>query len=165
MSISTSFYGLQARDIHGKTITMETYRGKILLLVNTASKCGFTPQLEGLEALYRKYRDQDFVVLGFPCNQFARQEPGSEQEIENFCQFNYGVSFPMFAKIEVNGAKTHPVFAFLKSALPNFLGGRILWNFTKFVIDPNGKPLKRFAPWTKPDRIEKYLIKQGLLKG
>lgn len=165
MSTTTSFYGLQARDIHGKIIFMENYRGKIILVVNTASKCGFTPQLEGLEALYRKYRKQGLVVLGFPCNQFARQEPGSEQEIESFCQINYGVSFPMFAKIEVNGPGAHPVFAYLKSALPNILGGRILWNFTKFVIDPNGKPIRRFAPWTKPERIEKYLIKQALLKG
>lgn len=138
---------------------MRQYEGKTILVVNTASKCGLTPQFEGLENLYRKYREQGLVILGFPCNQFANQEPGSEKEIAEFCQFNYGVSFPMFAKVDVNGPEAHPIFRYLKKELPGFLGGKIKWNFTKFLIDQHGRPVKRFAPSTKPEKIEPYLQK------
>ena len=127
------------------------YRGEVLLIVNTASKCGLTPQYEGLEALQRRFASRGFAVLGFPCNQFARQEPGDAAAIGQFCQANYGVSFPMFAKVEVNGAGTHPLFRFLKAAKPGLLGlGAIKWNFTKFLVDRDGHVLERFAPQTKP---------------
>ena len=138
---------------------MESFEGKTVVVVNTASKCGLTPQFEGLENLYEKYRQDGLVILGFPCNQFANQDPGSTDEIQEFCQVNYGVSFPMFDKVEVNGNNTHPVFKFLKSKLGGFLGSTIKWNFTKFVIDKNGKPVKRFAPTTKPEAMEDYLKK------
>jgi glutathione peroxidase len=143
---------LQAKDIR-----MDAYAGKTVLVVNTASKCGFTPQFEGLETLYRTYRDRGFVVLGFPCNQFADQEPGDEQQIAEGCVLNYGVTFPMFSKIDVNGPNAHPLYQFLKKELPGFFGGTIRWNFTKFLIDSKGRPVKRFAPATKPAAIEKYL--------
>jgi glutathione peroxidase len=126
--------------------------------VNTASKCGLTPQYEGLEKLYDTYKNQGLVILGFPCNQFGNQEPGNAEEIEEFCQLNYGVSFPMFAKIEVNGKNTHPIFKYLKSELGGFLGSDIKWNFTKFVIDKTGKPVKRYAPITTPESMEDYIV-------
>jgi glutathione peroxidase len=125
-------------------------------VVNTASKCGFTPQLEGLEELNQKHGDK-LVILGFPCNQFGNQEPGDEQSISEGCVINYGVTFPMFSKIEVNGSNTHPIFNYLKSKLGGWFGSRIKWNFTKFLLDENGNPVKRFSPITKPKEIEKYL--------
>lgn len=148
------FYQLTATRLDGQTVSMADYAGKLVLVVNTASHCGFTPQYAGLEALYKKYASQGLVVLGFPCNQFGKQEPGSADDIAQTCHINYGVSFPMFEKVEVNGAAAHPVFRYLKEALPGVLGGRIKWNFTKFLIGRNGKPLKRFAPLTTPAKME-----------
>jgi glutathione peroxidase len=147
------FYTLSATSLQGKEVTMEQYKGKVVLVVNTASKCGFTPQYEGLEELYRKYKDRGLVVLGFPCNQFGNQEPGGRKEIEEGCLINYGVSFPMFEKVDVNGDQAHPLFRYLKSQLGGLLGSRIKWNFTKFLIDANGKPYKRYAPITKPEKL------------
>ncbi len=148
------FYQLTATSLDGQLIPMSDYAGKLVLVVNTASHCGFTPQYAGLEALYKKYADQGLVVLGFPCNQFGQQEPGNADDIAQTCHINYGVSFPMFEKVEVNGATAHPVFRYLKEALPGVLGGRIKWNFTKFLIGRDGKPLKRFAPLTTPEKME-----------
>lgn len=128
------------------------------MVVNTASKCGFTPQYKGLEELYQKYKDQGLVILGFPCNQFGKQEPGKAQEIQEFCEINYGVTFPIFDKVDVNGSNTHPIFKYLKSNLGGFLGSSIKWNFTKFVIDKNGKPIKRFGPTTKPEDMESFVV-------
>jgi glutathione peroxidase len=138
---------------------MDSYKGKTVLVVNTASKCGFTPQFEGLEKLYKKYKDKDLVILGFPCNQFANQEPGDEKSIAQGCVLNYGVTFPMFSKIDVKGDNAHPIYKYLKNELRGFLGSEIKWNFTKFLIDKNGKPIKRFSPSTKPEKIDKYLEK------
>lgn len=154
-----SFYELNATDIKGQKVSMSEFKGKTLMVVNTASKCGLTPQYEGLENLYQKYKDEGLVILGFPCNQFGSQEPGSEDDIQEFCQLNYGVSFPMFSKVDVNGANTHEVFRYLKSKLGGLLGSKIKWNFTKFVIDKEGNPAKRFAPTTKPESMEAYLKK------
>lgn len=153
------FYDLEAKLLKGQTKSMADYAGKTVMVVNTASKCGLTPQYEGLENLYQKYKDDGLVILGFPCNQFGNQEPGDANDIEEFCQVNYGVSFPIFEKIEVNGRNTHPVFKYLKSKLGGLLGSSIKWNFTKFVVDKNGKPVKRFAPTTKPEDMEDYIKK------
>lgn len=150
----SAFYPLSANTLQGKPVFMEQYQGKVILVVNTASKCGLTPQYEGLEALYKKYKDKGLVILGFPCNQFGGQEPGGEKEISETCLINYGVSFPMFEKIEVNGEGTHDIFKYLKAELPGTLGQRIKWNFTKFLLDANSKPLKRYAPTTTPEKIE-----------
>ncbi|HCL6649441.1 TPA: glutathione peroxidase [Raoultella ornithinolytica] len=150
----TAFYELTANSLRGQRISMTDYAGKLVLVVNTASHCGFTPQYAGLEALYKKYAAQGLVVLGFPCNQFGKQEPGGADEIARTCHINYGVSFPMFEKVEVNGAAAHPVFRFLKDELPGVLGGRIKWNFTKFLIGRDGKPLRRFAPFVTPEKME-----------
>jgi len=152
-----NFYQFEATSLQGKEISMENYRGKSILVVNTASKCGLTPQFEGLENLYRKYTDKGFVILGFPCNQFANQEPGDEKSISEGCLINYGVSFPMFAKVDVNGESAHPIFKYLKKELNGTFGNKVKWNFTKFLIDTNGKPLKRFSPLTKPEKIDKYI--------
>ncbi len=157
--MNDTFYGFSAKTLQGKEISMANFKGKVVVVVNTASKCGFTPQYAGLEELNRKYCDKGLVILGFPCNQFGNQEPGSSKEISEGCLINYGVSFQMFEKIEVNGTRAHPLYVFLKKHLTGFLGGRIKWNFTKFVIDRNGKPVKRFAPITKPENMEKYLLK------
>ncbi|TCT38493.1 glutathione peroxidase [Providencia alcalifaciens] len=154
----TPFYQLTATSLGGQHISMADYAGKVVLVVNTASHCGFTPQYEGLEALYKKYSDQGLVVLGFPCNQFGKQEPGGAEEIGQTCYINYGVSFPMFEKIDVNGSAAHPVFRYLKSELPGLLGGRVMWNFTKFLIGRDGKPLKRFAPFTTPEKMETAIV-------
>lgn len=155
-----NIYNLEAKKLNGENVSMKEYEGKTMIVVNTASKCGFTPQYEGLEKLYQKYKDQGLVVLGFPCNQFGNQESGTSDEIQEFCQVNYGVSFPMFEKIEVNGANTHPVFKLLKSQLPGgLLGNKVKWNFTKFIIDKHGKPVKRFAPSTKPEKMETTIQK------
>ena len=160
MAKGKSFYDFEATDIRGNKVDMAAFKNKTVVVVNTASKCGLTPQYEGLEKLYQKYKDKGLVVLGFPCNQFAGQEKGSDEEIAEFCQVNYGVSFPIFSKIEVNGQNTHPIFRFLKAKLGGFLGSRIKWNFTKFVVDKNGVPVKRFSPYTKPESMEDFIIKQ-----
>ncbi|HCR2016423.1 TPA: glutathione peroxidase [Enterobacter asburiae] len=154
----TRFYQLTATRLDGRPISMADYAGKVVLVVNTASQCGFTPQYAGLEALYKKYADQGLVVLGFPCNQFGKQEPGGADEISKTCHINYGVSFPMFEKLEVNGNAAHPLFRYLKDELPGVLGGRIKWNFTKFLIGRDGKPLKRFAPMTTPEKMERAIV-------
>jgi glutathione peroxidase len=154
--MASEFYSFKALTLQGKEVSMEEFKGKKILVVNTASKCGFTPQLEGLEELNQKHGDK-LVILGFPCNQFGNQEPGDEQSISEGCVINYGVTFPMFAKIEVNGSNTHPIFNYLKSKLGGWFGSRIKWNFTKFLLDENGNPVKRFSPITKPKEIEKYL--------
>ena len=154
----TRFYQLTATRLDGRLISMADYAGKVVLVVNTASQCGFTPQYAGLEALYKKYADQGLVVLGFPCNQFGKQEPGGADEISKICHINYGVSFPMFEKLEVNGNAAHPLFRYLKNELPGVLGGRIKWNFTKFLIGRDGKPLKRFAPMTTPEKMERVIV-------
>jgi glutathione peroxidase len=138
---------------------MDTYSGKVVLVVNTASQCGLTPQYEGLEILYRKYNEKGLVILGFPCNQFGNQEPGTEKEISEVCLINYGVSFPMFSKIDVNGDDAHPVYKYLKDKLPGSLGKRIKWNFTKFLINRDGIPVKRFASTTIPEKLEKDIEK------
>ena len=151
----TSIYDFHAKSLDGKDVDLASFKGKALLVVNTASKCGFTPQYEGLEKLYEKMHGKGLSILGFPCNQFGAQEPGSESEIGEFCQVNYGVSFPMFAKIEVNGAGAHPLYKYLKHEKPGLLGSeRIKWNFTKFLVDRAGKVVARFAPMTKPAAIE-----------
>lgn len=148
-------YDISVTAIDGTPQTMAAYRGKTLLIVNVASRCGFTPQYAGLEALYRKYKDRGFVVLGFPCNQFGAQEPGSEAEIASFCSTTYDVTFPMFAKVDVNGAGTHPLYATLKGAKPGALGTEaIKWNFTKFLVGPTGEVVKRYAPQTSPEGID-----------
>ena len=151
------FYQFSAKSLQGSEVKMESYKGKTILVVNTASKCGLTPQYEGLEKLYRKYKDKGLVILGFPCNQFANQESGDEKSISEGCLINYGVSFPMFSKIDVNGENAHPIYKYLKSELAGILGSNIKWNFTKFLLDSNGNPVKRFAPVTKPEKIDKYL--------
>lgn len=154
-----TFYDFEAQKLNGKCVSMEEYRGKTVVVVNTASKCGLTPQYEGLENLYQKHKDEGLVILGFPCNQFANQESGSSEEIEEFCQINYGVSFPMFEKVEVNGKNAHPIFKYLKSKLSGgLLGSKIKWNFTKFVLDKEGNPVKRFAPTTTPEKMEKIIL-------
>ncbi len=146
-------------DFSGKTITgedkpIDAYRGQVLLIVNTASKCGFTPQFKGLEAMYEKYKDKGLMVLGFPCNQFLNQDPGSDAEISEFCELNYGVTFPMFAKIDVNGENAHPLFRHLSAAAPGLLGSKaVKWNFTKFLVDRKGNVINRYAPATKPEDI------------
>ncbi len=154
------FYDFEAKKINGENISMQQFKGKTVLVVNTASKCGLTPQFEGLEKMYEKYKDKGLVILGFPCNQFAHQDPGSSSEISEFCVVNYGVTFPMFEKVDVNGKNAHPIFKYLKSQLKGGLfGSKIKWNFTKFVIDKNGNPVKRFAPTVTPEKIEKYIEK------
>lgn len=148
-------YDFRARDIEGSERSLGEYCGKVLLIVNVASECGFTPQYTGLEAVQRKYTTRGFAVLGFPCNQFGAQEPGAEDEIRQFCESRFGVTFPLFAKIDVNGPNTHPVYAYLKSAVPGLLGSEtIKWNFTKFLVGKNGRVIKRYAPTTKPEAIE-----------
>jgi glutathione peroxidase len=152
---NVTVYDYSAKDINGKSRPLADFRGKVLLIVNVASVCGFTPQYAGLEALQRKHAPAGFAVLGFPCNQFGAQEPGSEAQIKDFCESSYGVSFPMFAKIDVNGAGTHPLYQFLKSSEPGLLGTEgIKWNFTKFLVGRDGKVIKRYAPATKPEAIE-----------
>jgi glutathione peroxidase len=148
-------YDFQALSIAGEEISLSQYRGNVLLIVNVASQCGFTPQYAGLEELQRKYASQGFVVLGFPSNQFGHQEPGSESDIRTFCETRYRITFPLFSKIDVNGAKSHPLYRFLKAAQPGILGTRrIKWNFTKFLVDRSGNPIKRYAPQQKPEAIE-----------
>jgi len=155
-----SIYEFNVKTIDGKETTLAPYRDKVMLIVNVASKCGYTPQYEGLEALYQKYKEKGFVVLGFPSNQFANQEPGTEEEIQQFCRINFGVTFPMFSKIEVNGENAHPLYVYLKSEQPGILGTEaIKWNFTKFLIDREGKVTARFGSSTKPNEIEEEIEK------
>ena len=161
--MNKNFYEFKAVSLNGKETGMDKYKGKVVLVVNTASKCGLTPQYEGLEKLYRDYKDKGLVILGFPCNQFANQEPGDEKTISEGCLINYGVSFPMFSKIDVNGKNAHPIYRYLKSELKGgIFGSNIKWNFAKFLIDRNGNPYKRFSPTTTPENlradIEKLLI-------
>jgi glutathione peroxidase len=155
-----NLYEIAVKTIAGENETMETYRGQVLLIVNVASKCGFTAQYAGLEALYRRYRDRGFTILGFPCDQFGHQEPGNEAEIQSFCSLTYDVTFPLFAKIEVNGNDAHPLYQFLKKARPGLLGSEaIKWNFTKFLVNREGQVLKRYAPTDTPEKIEDELRK------
>ncbi len=158
-TMDAQFYQLSAVSLQGKEISMEEYKGKTVLIVNTASECGFTPQFEGLEKLYQKYKDKGLVILGFPCNQFGSQEPGDEKSIAAGCVINYGVTFQMFSKVEVNGDNAHPIYKFLKSEKGGWFGDAIKWNFTKFLINSEGKPIERFAPVTKPEEIDVYLSK------
>jgi glutathione peroxidase len=150
----TTIYDFNATDIAGKEVSLAGYRGKVLLIVNTASKCGFTPQYEGLEALYRDLHEKGLVVLGFPCNQFGKQEPGDAEEIANFCKLTYDVNFPMFAKIDVNGPDTAPLYEFLKREARGLMGSKaIKWNFTKFLVDRDGKVVKRYGPQETPESL------------
>lgn len=156
----TNVYDFSAKTLDGKSVPLDAWRGKALLIVNTASKCGFTPQYEGLETLHRDLADRGFEVLGFPCNQFGAQEPGDAEEIKNFCSLRYDVTFPMFAKVDVNGAEAHPLFNFLKAARPGLLGSQtIKWNFTKFLIDRDGNPVARYAPQEKPEALRRDIEK------
>jgi len=148
-------HDFHAKSIDGADVQLSDYSGKVLLIVNVASQCGFTPQYAGLEKLHEKYRDRGFAVLGFPCNQFGKQEPGSESAIKSFCETRFGVTFPLFSKIDVNGANAHPLYKYLVDSKPGFLGTRrIKWNFTKFLIDRSGQPVKRYSPQDKPESIE-----------
>ena len=162
--MADTIYGFSAQTIKGEEKSLSDYKGKVLLVVNTASKCGFTPQYEGLEKLYEKYKGEGLEILGFPCNQFGAQEPGTENDIQEFCKLNYGVSFPMFAKIDVNGDNAHPVYKYLQSVKPGILGTeQIKWNFTKFLIDRQGNPVKRYGSSTTPEQIDSDIEK--LLEG
>ena len=149
-----NFYDFKALNMQNKEVSMSDYKGKVVLVVNTASKCGFTPQFAGLEELYKKYKDQGLVILGFPCNQFGNQDPGTDEEIQSFCQVNYGVNFPMFSKIDVNGKNAHPIYKYLKNSLSGAITDDIKWNFTKFLIDKSGKPIKRYGSNVKPVDLE-----------
>jgi glutathione peroxidase len=152
----SSVYDFAANTIDGQSVKLDAYKGKTLLIVNVASKCGFTPQYKGLEALYKKYQSQGLVILGFPCDQFGHQEPGSEQEIKDFCSLTYDVDFPMFAKIKVNGDDAHPLYKFLKNEEKGILGTTaVKWNFTKFLVDKTGKVLKRYGSMDTPESIDK----------
>jgi glutathione peroxidase len=151
----TDLYDIPVKTIDGGAMKLDRYRGKTMLIVNVASRCGYTPQYEALETLYRRFQDRDFVVLGFPCNQFGQQEPGSEADIRTFCTERYGVTFPMFAKIDVNGENAHPLYRYLTSQKKGLLGRKaIAWNFTKFLVDKNGTVLRRYGPRRKPEDIE-----------
>jgi glutathione peroxidase len=154
-----SIYDYSANNIRGEEISLGDYAGKVMLIVNTASKCGFTPQFEGLEKLHQELEDQGLVVLGFPCNQFAGQDPAEDGQIEEFCQLNYGVSFPMFSKIDVNGGGAHPLYQYLKKEATGLMGStKIKWNFTKFLINREGKVIKRYASLDKPESIKKDIL-------
>ncbi len=156
----TSVYDFQARSLDGKPVDLKQFRGKVLLIVNTASNCGFTPQYKGLEEVYQQFKDKGVVVLGFPCNQFGAQEPGTAEEIGAFCERNYGVTFPLFEKIDVNGDDAHPLYKHLKSAAPGLLGTEaIKWNFTKFLVKKDGTVYKRYAPQTTPKELMRDIEK------
>jgi len=158
--MSSTIYDLDVIDINGEKQSLKKYQGKTLLIVNVASKCGFTPQYTDLEKMYLEYKDQGLEILGFPCNQFGAQEPGNAEEIKNFCSLNYSVSFPLFAKVDVNGDQAAPVYQYLKESLPGILGSKaIKWNFTKFLVDKNGNPVERYAPTDKPLDILKDIKK------
>ncbi|HQR12006.1 MAG TPA: glutathione peroxidase [Casimicrobiaceae bacterium] len=155
-----SIYDFSVTDIHGKQVKLDKYKDRVMLVVNTASNCGFTPQYKGLEALYEKYHGKGLEILGFPCNQFGAQEPGDEKEIAKFCEVNYGVTFPMFAKVDVNGKNEAPVYKYLKSARPGLLGSEaIKWNFTKFLIDRKGNVIARYAPKDTPESLARDIEK------
>ncbi|WP_151733001.1 glutathione peroxidase ['Paenibacillus yunnanensis' Narsing Rao et al. 2020] len=155
-----SVYDFEATTLRGEQESLSKYKGKVLLVVNTASKCGFTPQYKGLQEVYNKFKDRGFEVLGFPSNQFAGQEPGDSEEIAEFCELNYGVSFPMYDKVDVKGDNAHPLFKYLTREAPGVLGSKsVKWNFTKFLVDQNGRVLKRFAPQTTPEQIESEIDK------
>jgi glutathione peroxidase len=155
----SSLYDFSVQDIDAKPQPLRDYAGRVLLIVNTASKCGFTPQYKGLEALHRKYEDKGLTVMGFPCDQFGHQEPGDEAEIKNFCSLNYDVHFPLFSKVEVNGKDAHPLFQYLKKEAKGILGSEaIKWNFTKFLIDREGKVVRRYAPTDTPESIERDIV-------
>ena len=159
-ALKQSLYDVDVETIDGHKQSLDTYRDRVLLIVNVASRCGFTPQYAGLESLYRKYRERGFSVLGFPCDQFGQQEPGNETEIKEFCRLGYDVTFPLFAKIAVNGPAAHPLYEYLKRRRRGFLGTKaIKWNFTKFLIDRDGNVVRRFGPMVKPEKIEKYLLR------
>ena len=161
----TKIYEFKCKTLSGKEVSLEDYKGKVLLIVNTASKCGLTPQYKELEQLYKDKKDDGLIILGFPCNQFGGQEPGTEQEISEFCQLNYGVTFPMFEKIDVNGDKAHPLYKYLKAAAPGFLGSQsIKWNFTKFLIDRSGQKIIRYSPTTSPSKMTKDIDQLLTLK-
>ncbi len=156
----SNIYDITCQTITGEDLPLSTLKDRVLLIVNTASKCGFTPQFQGLQALYSQYHPQGLEVLGFPCNQFGSQDPGNHEEIQHFCQANYGVTFPMFAKIEVNGPHAHPLYQYLKAQAPGLLGSEaIKWNFTKFLVDQTGTVRERFAPSTKPEDIAPAILK------
>jgi glutathione peroxidase len=158
-----SIFDIKIKTINGEEQSMSTYKGKVLVIVNTASKCGFTPQYKALQELYERYQFEGLEILGFPCNQFMSQEPGDEEEIKSFCQLNYGVTFPMFAKVDVNGSDAHPLFTHLTKEAPGLLGSKaVKWNFTKFLIDRHGKAVERFSPNTDPKEMEEKI--QQLLK-
>jgi glutathione peroxidase len=158
--LSTSIYDFSATSIEGQTVSLSTYKDKVLLIVNTASQCGFTPQYQGLQALYDKYASQGLVVLGFPCNQFGNQEPGSTTDIQSFCETRFGVTFPLFQKVDVNGKNAHPLFQYLTKTAPGFLGSEaVKWNFTKFLVDRNGNVLERYASLAKPEDLERVIQK------
>ena len=156
------FYDFKAKKMNGQEVSMKEYEGKVVLVVNTASKCGLTPQFEGLEALYKEYKEKGLEILGFPCNQFAKQDSGSNEEMHSFCQLNYGVSFTMFEKIDVNGKNAHPLYKYLKDEAKGLLSNEIKWNFTKFLIDSNGNVVKRYAPPVNPLKIKDDI--ENLLK-
>ncbi|SCT06161.1 glutathione peroxidase [Staphylococcus caeli] len=157
-----NIYDIEVQKPNGDAYKLEQYKNKVMLIVNTASECGFTPQFEGLQALYESYKDQDFVVLGFPCNQFGGQEPGTGEEATQNCKINYGVSFPMHEKVNVKGDNQHPLFKFLTEAQSGFLNEKIKWNFTKFLVDKQGNVVQRFSPQKKPNQIETAI--ESLLK-
>lgn len=157
--MTTSIYDFSANNIQGKQVSLADYKDKVVLIVNTASECGFTSQYKDLETLYQKYQAQGLVILGFPCNQFGAQEKGDSQAISQFCELNFGVTFPLFEKIDVNGSNTHPLYAYLKHSAKGLLGSeKIKWNFTKFLVDRQGNPVKRYAPTTKPMALEKDIL-------
>jgi len=153
-----NFYDFSAKKMNGQEVKMEEYKGKVVLVVNTASKCGLTPQFEELEELYKEYKEQGLEILGFPCNQFANQDPSSNDEIHSFCLLNYGVTFTMFEKIDVNGETAHPLYKFMKDEEKGLLSKKIKWNFTKFLIDKDGKVVKRYSPTTKPSKIKDNIL-------
>jgi len=155
----SQFHEFKINNLQGKELDFNDYNGKVVLAVNTASKCGLTPQYDELQTLHKKYADQGLVIIGFPCNQFGEQEPGGAKEIEQGCLINYGVDFTMTKKIDVNGDNSHPIFEYLRTQLPGILGNKIKWNFTKFLIGKDGQPIKRFAPTTKPLSFEDQIIK------
>ncbi len=158
--MSQNLFSFKVKSANGEATSLDAYKDKVVLIVNVASKCGFTPQYKGLEELYQKYKDKGLVILGFPCNQFGGQEPGSDSEIQSFCQLNYGVSFPVMGKIEVNGASADPLFVWLKKSAPGLLGTELIkWNFTKFLIDKGGNVVKRFGPQDEPHKLAEDIEK------
>lgn len=156
--MKSEFYNLEAKTPGGQPLQMEDFEGKAVLIINTATKCGLTPQFEGLEELHQKYKDKGLVVLGFPCDQFKNQEPETNETMEDVCRVNHGVTFQLTEKVDVNGKNEHPIYTWLKNKKKGFFGKKISWNFTKFLIDKKGKPVKRYAPTFKPERMEKDIV-------